>query len=48
MDKILGYGLCLCGCGNKTRIAPYCDKTRGWIKGEPIRYDISRRLICQN
>jgi hypothetical protein len=38
VNKILGYGLCLCGCGSKTRIAPYCDKNRGWIKGEPLRY----------
>ncbi len=28
----------MCGCGSKTRIAPYCDKNRGWIKGEPLRY----------
>jgi hypothetical protein len=31
-------GLCECGCGNPTRIAPYSCKRDGWIKGKPIRF----------
>jgi hypothetical protein len=29
---------CLCGCGHKTNLAPYTSKSRGWIKGTPIRF----------
>lgn len=33
------YGYCHCGCGRKTRLAPYTSKPRlGWIKGQPTRY----------
>jgi hypothetical protein len=32
----LGY--CQCGCGVKTRIAKFNKKSRGYIKGRPIRY----------
>lgn len=32
------YGYCQCGCGQKTRIAPYNDKNKGWVGGEPIRF----------
>lgn len=31
-------GLCECGCGEKTRIAPQTDRKRGWVRGEPIRF----------
>jgi hypothetical protein len=31
-------GLCMCGCGERTVIAPYTRSGRGWIKGEPVRY----------
>lgn len=31
-------GLCECGCGRKTRIAPRTSRTIGWVKGEPIRF----------
>lgn len=30
------YGLCHCGCGTATRIAPQSASERGWVKGEPI------------
>lgn len=30
--------LCQCGCGQPTRLAPVNDRSKGWIKGEPLRY----------
>lgn len=36
MDNYLGY--CKCGCGQKTKISPYTDKSRGWFKGQPRDY----------
>jgi hypothetical protein len=32
------YGLCECGCGEITRIAPRSCKIKGWIKGEHLRF----------
>lgn len=39
-------GLCLCGCGQKTSIAPETNKPQGRIKGLPVRYRVghARRL----
>jgi hypothetical protein len=31
-------GFCLCGCGEKTPLAPVTDKNKGWTKGEPLLY----------
>jgi hypothetical protein len=31
-------GLCECGCGQKTPLATYTQRTRGYIKGQPVRY----------
>lgn len=31
-------GYCLCGCGQKTQIAKRTDKSKGWIKGQPLDY----------
>ena len=31
-------GFCQCGCGQRTRVAPYSDRNRGWVKGQPIRF----------
>lgn len=33
-----GNGLCGCGCGQKTQLAPYADNRRGLKKGEPQRF----------
>lgn len=30
--------LCECGCGQPTRIADSTNASRGWIKGQPIRF----------
>lgn len=29
---------CQCGCGQPTRIAPVTDRSKGWIKGQPLQY----------
>lgn len=32
------YGYCHCGCGQKTRIAPWNSKENSWTKGQPVRF----------
>lgn len=32
------YGFCKCGCGERTRLAPYSRSERGWTRGEPIDF----------
>lgn len=29
--------LCQCGCGQPVRLAPVNDKSKGWIKGQPLK-----------
>lgn len=31
-------GLCVCGCGEKTTMAPYTSFERGYVKGKPMKY----------
>lgn len=31
-------GLCSCGCGGRTKLAPKTDARRGWVRGEPQPY----------
>lgn len=31
-------GFCACGCGRKTRRAPYTDRAKGWVRGMPLKY----------
>lgn len=31
-------GLCQCGCGNPAPIASCNDKSKGWVRGEPLKY----------
>lgn len=31
-------GLCQCGCGESTRLAPYTSTRMGWRQGWPLRY----------
>ena len=31
-------GWCQCGCGGRTKLAPYTNAKRGWVKGEPLRF----------
>lgn len=35
---VQGYGLCQCGCGGKTSIAPRNKANRGHVKGRPVRF----------
>ena len=37
------YGYCQCGCGQPTRLAPYNDRSKGWISGEPLKYILGHR-----
>lgn len=34
--EVVGY--CACGCGQRTKVAQGSDKSRGRIKGQPMRY----------
>jgi hypothetical protein len=36
-------GLCQCGCGGSTNLAPGTDSRRGWVKGQPVRFIIGHR-----
>ena len=31
-------GLCQCGCGKSARIAPVTDRSKGWVKGNPLKF----------
>ena len=31
-------GLCECGCGERTPLAPQTNTQRGWVRGEPLRF----------
>lgn len=31
-------GLCLCGCGERTPLAPSTSREKGWVIGQPIRF----------
>lgn len=37
-------GLCLCGCGEKTPLAPRTSREKGWVRGQPIRYILGHAL----
>lgn len=38
METVIPYGYCQCGCGKKTNIAKWDDKSKGWHKGQPFRF----------
>jgi hypothetical protein len=37
-------GMCECGCGQRTRLAPVNDRSKGWVKGQPLRF-VSKHAI---
>lgn len=41
-------GLCQCGCGEATRLAPQTSRTKGWIKGEPLRFALGHNGYLQH
>lgn len=40
MNRVLGvdYGRCECGCGEKTTVSHKTDRSKGWVKGKPLRF----------
>jgi len=42
------FGVCGCGCGKETPLAPQSDTKRRWIKGKPIRFIHlhQNKIIC--
>lgn len=38
-------GSCQCGCGEQTRLAPRTDRTKGWVKGVPLRFRDGHSLL---
>lgn len=43
-EQVVPYGYCHCGCGRKTNTAKISSSSKGWVKGEPlkfIRYHVS-------
>lgn len=37
-DNTIPAGLCQCGCGQQTNIAPINCRSKKWIKGVPLKY----------
>src|SRR5258708_18680542 len=38
MIKEVPFGTCWCGCGLSTKLAQKTERSRGWVKGEPIHF----------
>lgn len=37
-QRVMASGVCECGCGLKTTIPRVTDRSRGWVRGVPIRF----------
>lgn len=37
-NDTIPLGLCQCGCGRATRIAPKNDRSKNWVRGVPLLY----------
>lgn len=35
---MIPFGYCECGCGERTKLAPRTNRTKGWIEGRPLRF----------
>lgn len=46
--KIIPYGYCQCGCGQKVNLAPQTNTARGWIRGQPIKFIHNHHCIGSN
>lgn len=40
-------GLCGCGCGQPTRIAPYSNVNRGMVRGQPMRFVHGHAVVAR-
>lgn len=38
LARLPEHGLCGCGCGQKTRLAPKSRTELGWVRGQPLRF----------
>lgn len=38
MARIKSSKLCECGCGQYTYLAPHTDRSKQWIRGQPLRF----------
>ena len=38
------YGYCQCGCGQKTKISEVSNRSKDWIRGEPLKYILGHLL----
>lgn len=38
-------GLCMCGCGKPTALAPATDRKRGYVKGQPMRWLVGHNPV---
>lgn len=43
-QDIIPIGLCQCGCGEPTRLAPATNSAKGWRKGTPLRYRLGHHI----
>lgn len=34
----MNAALCQCGCGQRVRLAPVTDRSKGWTKGQPLKF----------
>lgn len=37
-ERITAAGTCQCGCGQMTTIATHTDRSKGWVKGVPLKF----------
>jgi hypothetical protein len=37
-ETTVPYGFCECGCGERAPVAVRTTTSKGWVKGEPLRY----------
>lgn len=38
MSALADNRLCACGCGTSAPLAPFNDRSRGWVKGKPLQF----------
>jgi|SRR4029077_16163270 hypothetical protein len=38
MSSLIDLKLCECGCGEAAPVAPRTNRSKGWVKGKPLRF----------